>query len=114
MFKKLSIVSFLSLLLGTHFLTHAVSSTISSTEITEYIDNHTTLDGKFYVEPESVFVCPKMIFIEIQGNLIQTPAIFSDEEGIFIEEYQLAQALFCLKCKRWYDPSKQYYNCPHN
>ncbi len=52
------------------------------------------MDNKFYIEPETIYVSPKEILLNISGELLPIKHLFSDDGGVFVlaEEILMAKA----------------------
>lgn len=74
------------------------------------------IDGKFYVEPGTVYVAPNGIFLNLDGNYIPVGMVCSDEVGVYVLEYELGPEnwILCTRCYTVYNADKCNRACPHN
>ncbi len=75
-----------------------------------------SIDGKFYVEPGTVYIAPDGIFLNVEDNFVPISGVCVDEGGIYVLGYGWATMVRCQnpKCRMIYDADTQQRKCPHN
>lgn len=75
--------------------------------------SYKVIENRIYIKPGCVHIGADSIFIKFNNDLIPISNIAVDDEGIYVDAYELTSLLRCGTCKRLYDPDKQYTLCPH-
>lgn len=55
----------------------------------------------------------KDIVMKIDEDMVPLEAVYCDQDGVYVYDYQLGSLTQCSTCKRYYDPEKQRPICPH-
>lgn len=71
------------------------------------------IEDRVYLKPGCVFVSAKDIFIKVDDDMVPVEAIYCDENGVYVYEYQLSSLIYCNECHRHYNPKTQSVLCPH-
>jgi hypothetical protein len=71
------------------------------------------IEDHIYLKPGCVFVSENDIFIKIDNDIVPLEAIYCDENGVYVYDYQLSSLVYCNECHRRYDPKTQSVICPH-
>lgn len=103
--KLLTERGFMKKTLGSCLLTCAIFFTSGAFAEAGWV--HQNENGKFYVEPGTVHVGPKGIFLDLDGDFIPVSSVHMDAHGVYVVGYEAVRMIRCSRCNKRYDADNQ-------